>query len=90
MTWRLADAKNRFSELFSRALSEGPQHVRRHNGAVVVIAEQDYEKLTGERPPFKEFLLGAGPNLDGLDLSRDTSPMREVTLSKNKKRDASK
>lgn len=86
MTWRLADAKNRFSELFSKALSEGPQRVRRHNGAVVVIAEQDYEKLTGERPALKEFLLGAGPDLSGLDLSRDASPMRAVALPKNKKR----
>ena len=57
MDWRLADAKNRFSELVTRALAEGPQRVRRHNDAVVVVAERDYEKLTGKRPDFKEFLL---------------------------------
>jgi len=80
MTWRLADAKNRFSELFSRALSEGPQRVRRHNGAVVVISERDFEKLSGKHPSFKEFLLGAGPSLEGVDVSRDPSPMRAVKL----------
>jgi prevent-host-death family protein len=78
MEWRLADAKNRFSELVTRALAEGPQRVRRHKDAVVVMAERDYERLTGKRPNFKEFLTGAGPSLEGLDLTRDQSPLREV------------
>jgi antitoxin Phd len=60
MEWRLADAKNRFSELVTRALAEGPQRVRRHDDAVVVVAERDYEKLTRKRPGFKEFLLAGG------------------------------
>ena len=80
MEWRLADAKNRFSELVNRALVEGPQRVLRRGDAVVVVAEREYEKLTGTRPSFKEFLLGDGPNLEGLDLSRDRSPMREAKL----------
>jgi prevent-host-death family protein len=78
MEWRLADAKNRFSELVTRALAEGPQRVRRHDDAVVVVAERDYEKLTGKRPSFKEFLMGEGPILEKLNLERDDSPMREV------------
>lgn len=41
MDWRLADAKNRFSELVSKALAEGPQRVRRHKDTVVVVAERD-------------------------------------------------
>lgn len=78
MEWRLADAKNRFSELVNLALSEGPQRVRRHDDAVVVVAERDYEKLTGKHLGFKEFLMGEGPSLEGLDLTRDDSPMRKV------------
>jgi prevent-host-death family protein len=78
MEWRLADAKNRFSELVNLALSEGPQRVRRHHDAVVVVAERDYEKLTGKRAGFKEFLMGAGPSLERLDLTRDDSAMRKV------------
>ena len=73
MEWRLADAKNRFSELVNRA---GPQRVLRRGDAVFVVAERDYEKLIGTRPSFKEFLLGRGPSLEGLDLARDRSPMR--------------
>jgi antitoxin Phd len=76
MEWRLADAKNRFSELVNRALTEGPQRVLRRDDAVVVMAERDYEKLTGARPSFKEFLLGEGPGLEDVDLTRDRSPMR--------------
>src|SRR5207249_7796518 len=78
MEWRLADAKNRFSELVTRALAEGPQRVRRHDDAVVVVAERDYEKLTGKRPDFKEFLMGGGPSFERLNLTRDDSPMRDV------------
>ena len=80
MEWRLADAKNRFSELVNRALSEGPQRVRRHRDAVVVVAERDYEKLTGSRQDFKRFLLERGPSLEGVDIERDSSPMRDVKL----------
>jgi len=80
MTWRLADAKNRFSELVNRALSEGPQLVLRRDDAVVVLARRDFEKLSGKRPGFKEFLMGKGPSLEGLKLTRDKSPMRKVNL----------
>jgi antitoxin Phd len=79
MDWQLADAKNRFSELVSRALTEGPQRVRRRNEAVVLVAEAEYERLTGNRPGFKEFLLN-GPDLTELDLERDRSPMRNAGL----------
>lgn len=80
MTWRLADAKNRFSEVVNRALTGSPQLVLRRRDAVVVIARRDYEKLAGKRPGFKQFLLGEGPSFKGLDLTRDGSPMRKVKL----------
>ncbi|HEV3112660.1 MAG TPA: type II toxin-antitoxin system prevent-host-death family antitoxin [Candidatus Binataceae bacterium] len=80
MAWRLAEAKNRFSEVFNRALAEGPQRILRRHEAVVVLSERDYEKLAGKRPDFKQFLLGKGPTLEGLDLARDRSPMRDVKL----------
>ena len=77
--WRLADAKNRFSEVVNRALREGPQRVQRREDVVVVLAERDYEKLRAPRPGFKEFLL-LGPSFEGFDLKRDRSPMRDVKL----------
>ncbi len=80
MEWRLADAKNKFTELVNRALSEGPQRVKRRNDVVIVLAERDYEKLTGTKPSFKDFLLQDSPTFDGLDLERDRSSMRDVEL----------
>lgn len=77
MEWKLADAKNRFSEVVTRALTEGPQRVRRRNETVVVISEQDLDELRGGSNDFLEFLM-SGPGLDGVDLTRDPSPMRDI------------
>ena len=79
MEWQLADAKNRFSELVNQALRVGPQRVRRRNESVIVISADDYERLKGQTVSFKRYLL-AGESLDGVDLTRDGSPMREVAL----------
>ena len=79
MSWNLAEAKNRLSEVVNLALSEGPQTITRRKDAVVVISAERYAKLTGQRQSFKEFLL-SGPSLEGLDLERDKSPVRDVEL----------
>jgi len=79
MPWRLADAKNRFSELVNRALKGEPRVVVRRRDTVVV-ARRDYQELTDKRTSFKQFLLGRGPSLRGLGLRRDKSPMRNVKL----------
>ena len=59
MDWGLTEAKNKFSELFNRALTEGPQRVRRRGETIVVMAARDYDRLIGRTPGFKDFLLGA-------------------------------
>ena len=79
MTWNLADAKNRLSEVVNLALSEGPQTITRRKDSVVVLSAETYAELTGKRQSFKDYLLG-GPSLEGLDLERDKSPGREVEL----------
>lgn len=79
MEWKLADAKNRFSELVTEALTNGPQRVARRDQAVIVIAEHEYDELVGKRPNFIEYILN-GPDLSELDLTRDTSLMRDVEL----------
>jgi antitoxin Phd len=46
-SWQLQDAKARFSELFRRAKSEGPQYVTRQGkDAVVVLAAEEFDRLT--------------------------------------------
>jgi len=80
MEWQLAEAKNRLSDVLNRALVEGPQRVLRGDDVVIVIAERDYEELTGTRRSFKAFLLGrgSGSGFEGADLTRDRSLMRET------------
>jgi len=49
-TWRLQDAKARFSELVRRSQSEGPQHVTLHGkDAVVVVDATQFRRLTEAR-----------------------------------------
>lgn len=76
MTWKLADAKNRFSEVVNLALTEGPQAVERRGDQVVVLSKEDYDRLRGAEPTFKELLM-EGPSLDGVDLKRDRSAGRD-------------
>jgi prevent-host-death family protein len=48
--WLLHDAKARFSELVRLVRSEGPQHVTvRGRDEVVVIAGEEFRRLTGSR-----------------------------------------
>lgn len=79
MTWNLADAKNRFSEVVRRALAGEPQRIQRRNDAVVVVDAKEFERLQGAKLSFKSFLLG-GPDLSELDLRRDKDPLRELDL----------
>lgn len=79
MTWNLADAKNRLSEVVNLALTEGPQTITRRNDTVVLMSGERYAELTGQRQSFKDFLM-SGPSFEGLDLERDKSPMRDVEL----------
>ena len=79
MNWNLAEAKNRLSEVVNLVLSEGPQTITRRKDAVVVVSAARYAELTGQRPSFKDFLLG-GPSLEGLDLEREESPAWGLAL----------
>ncbi len=79
MDWKLADAKNRFSEVVSRVLTEGPQRIHRRNDTVVVISEQELNALRGGANPLVDYLM-SGPGLEEVDLAHDPSPMREVEL----------
>lgn len=80
MHWQLSEAKNKFSELVSMAISDGPQVVSRRDGSVVVVNQTTYDTLAGNKLDFKSFLLQASPSLEGLDLTRDPSCGREDIL----------
>ena len=77
--WKLSEAKNRLSEVVNGALHKGPQRITRRNDVVIVVRECDYQRLTGERPSFINYLM-EGPSLEGVDLRRQPSLMRDVRL----------
>ena len=80
MEWKLAEAKNRFSELVNKALLEGPQMVSRREDRVVVISENEYHNLIGQKPNFIDFLLEENLDLEGVDLTRDKSLTRKINV----------
>ena len=80
-SWKLEDAKARFSELVRRARDQGPQAVTvRGRPAVVVVDADEYQRLATPRPslPLVEFLEGL--HLDDLDLTRERDFGRDVEL----------
>lgn len=80
MTWTLAKARDQFSEVVRRAVDQGPQtvSVRGKETAVVLSKAQfDAMKPAVKSQDFKAFLLSI-PSLEGIDLTRDQTPSRDV------------
>ena len=83
-SWQLQTAKARFSELFRRARTEGPQVVTRQGKEqVVVIRAEQFAKLTKRvRQPksLVKFFAESPLASISLDLSRDRDSGREIKL----------
>jgi antitoxin Phd len=82
--WQVQSAKARFSEVFRRARTEGPQRITRQGKeGVVMVAEEQYQQLIGKSHQPKSLvqffrqspLVGAR-----LDLKRDRDPGRDIDL----------
>ena len=74
--WQIQDAKNKLSEVITRALKEGPQLITRHGEkTVVVVSYTEYEKLRKSQGKLSEFFK-ASP-LAGIDLTRDKTLPRQ-------------
>jgi prevent-host-death family protein len=80
-TWKLEDAKNQFSRVVREALAGEPQRVTRGGrDAVVVLAAEEYERLTRPALGLVEF-LSRSPLADvELDLERPRDFGREIDL----------
>ncbi len=83
-TWQLQSAKARFSELFRRALSQGPQWVTRHGKeSVVVLRAEQFEQLSSRaRQPrsLARFFAESPLVRSGIDLKRKPDYGRSVEL----------
>lgn len=76
--WQLREARNRFSEVVNRALSEGPQMVTRHGEEVVVVlSKAEYNRLKKSKTSLVEFFRHSPLVGIELDLERDQSLPRD-------------
>ena len=49
-SWKLQDAKAKFSQVVENALKMGPQYVtRRGKDAVVILSVKEYQKITTQK-----------------------------------------
>ena len=83
MAWQVQEAKQRFSELVRRTLEEGPQVVTKHGEEVVVVVPaEEFRRMSGEKPDFKEYLMSAPEGLEHIISERPPNDLpREVDLS---------
>jgi len=81
-TWQIQEAKNKFSELIDKTLSEGPQMVTKHGTEVAVVMPIDqFRKLTAPKQRLGDFLLDSPLRSSELIIERDqTAQLREVDL----------
>ncbi|MDY6994675.1 MAG: type II toxin-antitoxin system prevent-host-death family antitoxin [Pseudomonadota bacterium] len=78
-TWKLQDAKAKFSKIVDDALKIGPQFVtRRGQKAVVVVSVEEYESLVSNKPSFKEFLLSCPKMGDDFEINRPQDLPRSI------------
>jgi prevent-host-death family protein len=78
--WQVQQAKNHFSEVIDRALTEGPQTVTRHGKPVVrVVAVGDEARAAPrEDDGFVEFLLSA-PRVEGFaELVNERTSIKQI------------
>lgn len=83
-SWQVQSAKARFSEVFRRARSEGPQRITRQGkDGVVMVAEEQYDQLVGKshQPRSLVQFFRESPLVGvELDLERSRDPERDIDL----------
>jgi antitoxin Phd len=81
MSWTLAQAKDQLSEVVRRAVDQGPQTISvRGQETAVVLSKAAYEQLTDPEAPATLKDLLSQMDLEGVELTRDQSPARDIEL----------
>lgn len=81
-TWQIQEAKNKFSELIDKTLSEGPQTVTKHGTEVAVVMPIDqFRRLTALKQRLGDFLMNSPLRNSELVFERDqATDLREIDL----------
>ncbi len=78
-SWKLQDAKAKFSEVINNAISVGPQYVtRRGQEVAVILSAKEYENMTSNKPTLKEFLLNCPKVDDNFEFERQKDYSRDI------------
>lgn len=76
--WTSSEAKNKFSEVIDKAITQGPQVVTRRGKEVAVILSLDeYRRLRKASISLVDFFRNSPLVGVDLDLGRDKTPPRE-------------
>lgn len=82
--WQLQTAKAKFSEVFRRARTEGPQHVVKHGSEeVVIVSKEEFERMA--QPPetaksLAQVLLESPFAGSGIQFERSREYPRKIVL----------
>lgn len=80
-SWQLQEAKARLSELLRSAQDDGPQEITVHGrSAAILLSKEDYDRLRDAKPSFVDFMLSSPLAGTNLQVRRDPSKSRKVTL----------
>jgi prevent-host-death family protein len=77
--WQLQDAKNKFSEVVDKAISNGPQEITKHGKkAAVVLSFDEYRRLRKSTGSIAAFFHNSP--LRGIKLERSGDFPRDVEI----------
>lgn len=80
-TWQLQEAKNKFSKLVEKALSEGPQFVTRSGKeSVVILSVEEYRTILKPESNLFHFIRTSPLSGISIDIERDKSRSRDIDL----------
>jgi hypothetical protein len=112
MDWMITKKDQKLAEIVDKALHEKRQRIQTDEGVVIVISQEELERIEGTKKNFVEHLLSIpksedtdrpcdreaspdpddtgrpqnslieylknGPGFEGVDISRDRSPARDI------------
>ena len=80
-TWQVQEARRQFRQLFEDAVEKGPQRVARQGKrAVVVVSEEEWQRLADAVPSFGELLASCPIEPEDLPKRRPARALRQLTF----------
>lgn len=80
-TWQVQEARRQFRQLFDDAIEKGPQRISRQGKrAVVVVSEDEWNRLSDAIPSFGELLAACPIEPENLPKRRPARVFRDFRL----------